>query len=57
LRQVSFPYTASIVDVACAATSGGNCTQYQYSRVNDPFLTLSTRQSFYQIRVGARIRF
>ena len=57
LRQVSFPYTASIVDVACAATSGGNCTKYQYSRVNSPFLTLSTRQSFYQIRVGARVRF
>ena len=57
LRQVSFPYTASIVTVNCAATSGNNCTQYQYSRVTDPTLTLSSRQSLYQIRVGARVRF
>jgi hypothetical protein len=57
LRQVSFPYTASIVTVTCSQTSGSNCTQYQYSRVTDPNLTLSTRQSFYQIRVGARLSF
>ena len=57
LRQVSFPYTAAIATVTCSQTSGSNCTQYQYSRVTDPALTLSTRQSFYQIRVGARISF
>ena len=57
LRQVSFPYTASIVTVECATTSGNNCTQYRYSRVTDPSLTLSTRVSLYQIRLGARVRF
>jgi hypothetical protein len=57
LRQVSFPYTASIVTVECAATSGTNCTQYRYSRVTDPALTLSTRVSLYQIRIGARVKF
>lgn len=57
LRQVAFPYTASIVTVTCSQTSGNNCTQYQYSRVTDPTLTFSTRQSLYQIRVGARVRF
>lgn len=60
LRQVSFPYTASIVTVTCAAggtATNPNCTQYQYSRVTDPTLTLSSRQSLYQFRLGARVRF
>ncbi len=60
LRQVSFPYTASIVTVTCAAggtAANPNCTQYQYSRVTDPTLTLSSRQSLYQFRLGARVRF
>ena len=57
LRQVVFPYTSSIVTVECATMSGANCTQYRYSRVTDPTLTLSTKQSLYQIRVGARVRF
>ena len=57
LRQVSFPYTASIVTVECATTAGNNCTQYRYSRVTDPTLTLSTRVSLYQIRIGARVKF
>lgn len=60
LRQVSFPYTASLVNVTCATFGGANnqsCTKYTYSKVTNPNLVLSTRQSFYQIRVGARIRF
>jgi outer membrane receptor for ferrienterochelin and colicin len=60
LRQVSFPYTASIVTVTCAAggtAANPNCTKYQYSRVTDPTLTLSSRQSLYQFRLGARVRF
>jgi hypothetical protein len=57
LRQVSFAYTSAIVTVTCNQTSGNNCTQYQYSRVTDPTLTLSTRQSLYQFRLGARVRF
>jgi hypothetical protein len=57
LRQVVFPYTATLANVSCTAVTAGNCTQYVYSNVQKPFLTLSTRQSFYQIRVGARVRF
>ena len=57
LRQVSFPYTAPIVTVECAALSGTNCTQYRYSRVEAPNVTLSGRQSLWQIRAGARLSF
>jgi len=57
LRQVSFPYTAPLVDVTCATTTGANCTQYRYSNVQAPLKTLESRQSLYQIRVGARFRF
>jgi hypothetical protein len=57
LRQVSFPQTAALVTVECATSSGPNCTQYRYSRVTDPNLTLSSRQSLYQFRVGARFEF
>ncbi len=57
LRQVQFPYNAAIVRVACAATSGNNCTQYRYSNVLAPNEVLQSRQSLYGIRVGARIKF
>ena len=57
LRQVSFPQTAALVTVECAAQSGSNCTQYRYSRYEDPNLTLSSRQSLYQFRLGARFEF
>lgn len=57
LRQVSFPYTAAIATVECAALSGNNCTQYRYSRIAAPNETLNSRQSLYQIRVGARFEF
>lgn len=73
LRQVVFPYTASVVNVQCLTqavatgtapgvgvvntNSSQTCAQYRYSNVTSPKLVLSTRQSFYQIRVGARIRF
>ncbi len=73
LRQVSFPYTAALVRVQClnAATptgtapgagvvntnSGQTCAQYRYSNVAAPNEVLSSRQSLYQIRVGARFAF
>lgn len=57
LRQVQFPYNAAIVRVACATTSGNNCTQYRYSNVLAPNEVLQSRQSLYGIRVGARIKF
>lgn len=57
LRQVSFPYNAAIVRVACAATSGTNCTQYQYSNVRAPNQVLTSRVSLYGVRVGVRVNF
>jgi hypothetical protein len=65
LRQVSFPYTASVVDVSCLQTAGGAqtanagqpCAQYRYSAVISPTETLSSRQSLYQFRIGARFKF
>jgi hypothetical protein len=57
LRQVGFPYTASLVRVACAATTGNNCTKYRYSNVLAPNEALVTRQSLYGIRVGVRFSF
>jgi hypothetical protein len=73
LRQVSFPYAATVVNVACLTTPTAtgtapaagvvntlptqNCAQYRYSNVVNPNVDLVTRQSLYGIRVGARIRF
>lgn len=57
LRQVQFPYNASLVTVTCAATSGNNCTKYQYSRVTAPNEVLQTRQSLYGVRVGVKVKF
>ena len=57
LRQVAFPYLSSVVNVACAATSGGNCTQYRYSNFSNPNVDNLGRVSLYAIRVGARFEF
>ena len=57
LRQVQFPYNSAVVRVACAVSSGPNCTQYRYSDVRAPNEVLQVRQSLYQIRVGARFKF
>ncbi|MBA3675895.1 MAG: TonB-dependent receptor [Sphingosinicella sp.] len=73
LRQVAFPYTASLADVQCLSvptptgTAPGagvtntaptqTCAQYRYSRVTDPNLVLNSRQSLYQVRVGVRFEF
>jgi hypothetical protein len=57
LRQVSFPYNSALVRVTCSATSGANCTQYQYSNVRAPNEVLTSRVSLYGIRVGARVSF
>jgi hypothetical protein len=57
LRQVQFPYNSAVVRVACNVASGNNCTQYRYSNVLAPNEVLQVRQSLYQIRVGARIKF
>jgi outer membrane receptor for ferrienterochelin and colicin len=73
LRQVAFPQTAVLADVQCltvAVPTGTapttaqintaptqTCTQYRYSAVVAPQENLQTRQSLYQIRIGARFKF
>lgn len=73
LRQVSFPYTAAIVDVQCLSApvatgtapgagvvntaSTQTCAQYRYSNVVSPNESLVTRSSLYQIRVGVKVEF
>lgn len=73
LRQVGFPYNAGLLNVSClsVATPTGTapgagvtntastqtCAQYRYANVRAPNENLSSRQSLYGIRVGARIKF
>ena len=59
LRQVAFPYFATIANVSCvgATSVGAPCTQYRYSNVRDPQVTPFTNFSLWQIRLGARLSF
>jgi hypothetical protein len=57
LRQVSFPYTASIVDVTCVSAGTNSCAQYRYSNFREPTVNTFTSPSLWAIRVGARVEF
>ncbi|MDZ7283479.1 carboxypeptidase regulatory-like domain-containing protein [Sphingomonas sanguinis] len=73
LRQYSFPYTQAAVRVQCltapvatgtaagsavATTSSQACAQYRYLAPNStPTDTISSQESLYQIRIGARFSF
>jgi hypothetical protein len=73
LEQFAFPFTQSIARVSCltvavptgtAATAAQQvtsstqpCAQYRYSSPTTPTRTVSTRQSLYTIRIGARFSF
>jgi hypothetical protein len=73
LRQVAFPYAASIANIQClsvavptgtaATTAQTNnaptqtCAQYRYSAVVNPNIDLVSRQSLYGIRVGVKVSF
>jgi hypothetical protein len=67
LRQVVFPYRASIVNVACQTVAGSTattvtsttqrCDRYLYSNFQNPNLVLQTNPSLWQIRIGARLGF
>jgi len=73
LRQVSFPYAATVVNVQClsAITPTGTtpgagvvntsntqtCAQYRYSNVQNPNVDLVSRQSLYGVRVGVKVSF
>jgi len=54
LRQVGFPYQASVVQVTCG---NADCTQYAYSGANAPQESVQARQSLYQVRLGIRFTF
>lgn len=70
VTQVSFPQTATAVNVQClaVATATGTpgvantasnqvCTQYRYSAAQNPAELTTTAVSLYLIRVGARFKF
>lgn len=59
LRQVAFPYYATLVQVACSGTTSltSPCTQYRYSNFRAPAETNFTNISVWGIRVGARLSF
>lgn len=64
LRQVNFPYRASLVNVTCLQGNGSPvtgagqaCAKYQYSSFNEPGLTTYTNYSIWQVRVGVRLAF
>ncbi|MFN3592892.1 MAG: TonB-dependent receptor, partial [Thermaurantiacus sp.] len=66
LRQVSFPYLAPIVDVACPNPAnpaqnitGTNqvCTQYRYSNFREPSQTNFVNISLWSLRLGVRLSF
>ncbi len=73
LRQVAFPYAATVANVQClsVATPTGTapaagvvntsntqtCAQYRYSNVQNPNVDLVSRQSLYGIRVGVKVSF
>ncbi len=72
LRQVAFPYAATIATVQClnapvntgtaptpgqVSTATQGCAQYRYSAVTNPNIDLVSRQSLYGIRVGVKVSF
>ncbi|HET9511197.1 MAG TPA: carboxypeptidase regulatory-like domain-containing protein [Sphingomonas sp.] len=72
LRQLGFPYTASVVQVQCLSAAGApltgaigtatnpaaGCARYQYSSYREPnTAAVRTSDSLYLIRFGARFTF
>lgn len=70
IRQVGFPYTASVVNVQClqavtpsgtagtlATTTAQPCAQYRYSSFRAPNEATNINGSLWGIRFGVRVRF
>ncbi|MDF0540928.1 carboxypeptidase regulatory-like domain-containing protein [Sphingobium sp. H39-3-25] len=57
LRQVTFPYLAQVVNVACVAQGTNACGQYRYSNFSNPAVNNQTRFSLWSIRIGAKVEF
>lgn len=59
LRQVAFPYLATVANVGCAGGASANtpCTKYTYGNVRDASLTQYNNFSLWQVRIGVRLSF
>jgi hypothetical protein len=57
LRQVSFPYLTSVVNVACVANGTNACAQYRYSNFSNPAVDNQARFSLWAVRFGAKVEF
>ncbi len=65
IRQVGFPYTASVVNVQCLQTVGGAaattaaqpCAQYRYSSFRAPSEATNINGSLWGVRFGVRVKF
>ncbi len=53
IRQVGFPYTSSLVNVACNT----GCTQYTYSSFRAPIEATQINGSLWGVRFGVRVAF
>ncbi len=54
IRQVGFPYTSPLVNVAC---SNGPCDQYVYSSFRAPNEATNINGSLWGVRFGVRLAF
>ncbi|WP_086608469.1 TonB-dependent receptor [Erythrobacter donghaensis] len=57
VRQVGFPYTASVVSVACVASATEPCAQYRYSSFRAPNEATNINGSLWGVRFGVRVKF
>jgi hypothetical protein len=54
IRQVGFPYTSALVNVACTTSA---CTQYTYSNFRAPIEATQINGSLWGVRFGVRVAF
>ena len=54
IRQVGFPYTTALVNVACTNAA---CDQYQYSSFRAPIEATNINGSLWGVRFGVRVAF
>ncbi len=67
LQQVTFPYRASVIQVACQTVTGSTvttvanasqrCDRYSYSSFRSPTEVIQTNPSLWQLRIGIRLGF
>ena len=57
VQQVGFPYTSSVVSVACVPAAGNSCAQYRYSSFRAPNEATNINGSLWGVRFGVRVLF